>query len=113
VQPFESIILEGFFISAGLINNQKEETEMKSGLIIYVAGNAPRDWTEENETGIRDLESQADMIEIITTKTGHIDIADAWRALLLRGMSYITCRMAVFNKSGDIEFTDRELRLCG
>ena len=53
------------------------------------------------------------MIEIITTQTGHVDIADAWRALLLRGMSYITCKMAVFNESGDIEVTDKELRLCG
>ena len=86
---------------------------MKSGLIIYVAGNAPRDWTEENETGVRNLEPQADLIEIITTQTGHVDIADAWRALLLRGMSYITCKMAVFNESGDIEVTDKELRLCG
>jgi len=86
---------------------------MKSGVIIYVAGNAPRDWTEENETGIRDLESQADLIEIITTQTGHIDIPDAWRALLLKGMSRILCKMAIFNASGDIEFTGRELRLCG
>ena len=86
---------------------------MKSGLIIYVAGNAPQDWTEENEAGIRDLESQADMIEIITTQTGHFDVLDAWRALLLKGMSYIICKMAVFNESGDIEFTGRELRLGG
>jgi hypothetical protein len=34
---------------------------MKSGLIIYVAGKATLDWTEENETGIRDSEYQADL----------------------------------------------------
>jgi hypothetical protein len=86
---------------------------MKSGVIIYVAGNAPQDWTEDDETGVRNLESQADLIEIITAKTGHFDVLDAWRDLLSKGMSLVTCKMAVFSKSGEIEFTGRELRLCG
>lgn len=37
---------------------------MKSGVIIYVAGNAPEDWTERDETRIRDKEPHADSIEI-------------------------------------------------
>ena len=86
---------------------------MKSGVIIYVAGNAPEGWSEGDETHIRSTESQADLIEIITTKTGHFDVLDAWRALLSKGMSLVTCKMAVFSESGDIEFTGRELRLCG
>jgi len=86
---------------------------MKSGVIIYVAGNAPQDWTENDEAGVRNLEAQADLIEIITTQTGHFDVPDAWRDLLSKGMSLITCKMAVFSESGEIEFTGRELRLCG
>jgi len=86
---------------------------MKSGVIIYVAGNAPQDWTENDEAGVRNLESQADLIEIITTQTGHFDVLDAWRALLSKGMSRVTCKMAVFGESGEIEFTGRELRLYG
>ena len=86
---------------------------MKSGVIIYVAGNAPQDWTEENETGIRNSVSQADLIEIITSRTGHSDVSDAWRALLLKGMAHISCKKAVFNSTGDIELTGKELRLCG
>ena len=86
---------------------------MKSGVIIYVAGNAPQGWSEGDETRIRSTESQADLIEIITTKTGHFDVLDAWRALLSKGMSLVTCKMAVFSESGEIEFTGRELRLCG
>jgi len=86
---------------------------MKSGVIIYVAGNAPEGWSEGDETRIRSTESQADLIEIITTQTGHFDVLDAWRALLSRGMSRVTCKMAVFSKSGEIKFTGRELRLCG
>ena len=86
---------------------------MKSGVIIYVAGNAPQDWTENDEAGVRNLEAQADLIEIITTQTGHFDVLDAWRDLLSKGMSRVTCKMAVFSELGEIEFTGRELRLCG
>jgi len=86
---------------------------MKSGVIIYVAGSAPQDWTEDDETRIRSSESHADLIEIITTRTGHIDVLDAWRALLSKGMAHIICKMAVFRESGEIEYTGKELRLCG
>jgi hypothetical protein len=86
---------------------------MKSGVIIYVAGSAPLDWTEDYEVHIRSSESEADLVEIITTKTGHFDVLDAWRDLLSKGMSLVTCKMAVFSESGEIEFTGRELRLCG
>ena len=86
---------------------------MKSGVIIYVAGNAPQDWTEDDEKDMRNLESRADLIEIITTKTGHFDVSDAWRDLLSKGMSLVTCKMAVFSESGEIKFTGKELRLCG
>jgi hypothetical protein len=49
---------------------------LKSGVIIYVAGNAPQGWSEGDETRIRSPESQADLIKIIKTKTGHFDILD-------------------------------------
>ena len=49
---------------------------MKSGVIIYVAGNAPQGWSEGDETRIRSTESQTDLIEIITTKTGHFDVKE-------------------------------------
>ena len=86
---------------------------MKSGVIIYVAGSAPPDWTEDDEAHIRSSESDADLIEIITTQTGHFDVLDAWRDLVSKGMSLITCKMAVFSESGEIEFTGNKFRLCG
>ncbi len=86
---------------------------MKSGVIIYVAGSAPEDWSEDDEVHIRSSESNANLIEIITTNTGHFDVLDAWRDLLSKGMSLVTCKMAVFSKSGEIEFTGKKLRLCG
>jgi len=57
--------------------------------------------------------SQADLIEIITTQTGHFDILDAWWDLLSKGMSLVTCKMAVFSESGEIVFTGKKLKLCG
>ena len=86
---------------------------MKSGVIIYVAGSAPEDWTEDDEAHVRRSESKADLIEIITTKTGHFDVLDAWWNLLSKGMSLVTCKMAVFRECGEIEFTGKQLRLCG
>ncbi len=86
---------------------------MKSGVIIYVAGDPPAGWTEDTQVNIKGLEPQADSIEIITRTTGHFDVPDAWWALLSRGMSHIVCKMGIFDESGDIEITGRELRLCG
>jgi len=86
---------------------------MKIGIIIYVAGNAPENWTEENETTVKSSESEADLIEIITSQTGHFDIIDAWREFIARGMEKVTCKMAYFGKTGNIELTGNQLRLCG
>ena len=86
---------------------------MKSGVIVYVAGIAPKNWSEEQEVIIRDAQPLADLVEVITTRTGHLDVSDAWRAMLTKGMSMVTCKMAVFGESGEIEFTGQELRLCG
>ena len=78
-----------------------------------MAGKAPPRWTKEDEAGIKKLEPKADRIEIITSQTGHMDVQDAWRDLLLKGMAHIRCKIAVFNETGDIKFTGKEFRLCG
>ncbi|MDF1594179.1 MAG: hypothetical protein P1P89_21935 [Desulfobacterales bacterium] len=86
---------------------------MKTGVIIYAAGSAPDKWTEEDEQKIRKSVFGADAVEIITSKTGHFDIFDAWWSLLTKGMPHIVCKMAVFADSGEFKLTGRELRLCG
>jgi hypothetical protein len=49
---------------------------LKSGVIIYVVGNTTQGWSEGDETRISSTEFQTDLIEIITTKTGHLDVKE-------------------------------------
>jgi hypothetical protein len=86
---------------------------MKSGVIVYVAGQAPADWTEEKEASLKKVAAGADAVELITSLSGHFDIADAWHALTVRGMNHIVCKSAVFDETGQVRFTRKEMRLCG
>ncbi len=86
---------------------------MKTGIIIYVVGEVPLYWSEKDEINIRKLDSRADAVEIITTRTGHFDVLDAWWSLTSRGMARIICRLAEFSYTGNLILTGRELRLSG
>jgi len=86
---------------------------MKTGVIVYAIGDPPHDWTEEKESEIREVETQADMVKIITRVTGHFDVLDAWFELTSKGVSLIICKFASFNETGRMMLTGRELRLCG
>ncbi len=86
---------------------------MKSGLIIYVVGKEPPNWDANSGGKTIKQNLQADLVEIITTQTGHFDVLDAWYFLLIRGMKQITCMTAEFTPNGMLALTGRELRLCG
>ena len=86
---------------------------MKTGVIIYATGDPPHDWTEEKEGEICELETEADIVKIITRVTGHFDVFDAWFELTSKGVSLIICKLASFNEAGRMRLTGRELRLCG
>lgn len=86
---------------------------MKSGVIVYVAGQAPADWTLEKEASLAKAVAGADAVELITSQSGHFDIADAWYALTVRGVNHIVCKAAVFDDRGQVFFTGKEMRLCG
>ena len=86
---------------------------MKSGLIIYVVGKEPQNWDADSDLTIIKQNTKADLVEIITVKTGHFDVFDAWLSLLTKGMKKITCIIGEFSPAGDITLTNRELRLCG
>ena len=86
---------------------------MKSGLIIYVVGKEPPNWDTVFESVAVKKETKADLVEIITTNTGHIDIHDAWWSLLAKGMKRITCTIGEYSPAGKLILTRRELNLCG
>jgi hypothetical protein len=86
---------------------------MKRGVIIYTAGEAPASWTEDKEKLVKSSVIGAEAVEIITTRTGHFDILDAWWSLNSKGMDYIECKLAMFTEDGELNDTGRILRLCG
>jgi len=86
---------------------------MKTGLIVYVVGKEPADWNADLDLLSIRQNMKADLVEIITTETGHFDVPDAWCSLLIRGMKRIVCMMGEFAPSGNLILTGRELRLCG
>ena len=86
---------------------------MKSGLIIYVVGKEPSSWDADFEKQTIKQNIPADLIEIITTHTGHFDVLDAWCSLVVRGMKRVTCMIGEFTPNGTLALSGRELRLCG
>jgi hypothetical protein len=86
---------------------------VRHGIIIYAAGEAPPDWSEEKEAVVKQMVTEADGVEIITSRTGHFDVMDAWYALLQKSINHIVCRIAEFSTSGELVFTGRSLRLSG
>jgi hypothetical protein len=113
VQPFKLRAWRAFFIVCGEIKQRKEVVGMKSGVIIYAAGEAPASWTEDKERAVKHSMSGVEFIEIITSRTGHFDVMDAWGSLKVRGAVYVECKMAEFTPNGELKETGRTLRLCG
>lgn len=86
---------------------------MKTGVIVYATGAEPEVWDPSNVVAAIQKKEHASAVELITVDSGHFDIADAWRSLVVRGMARVICRLARFNELGELELTNREMRLCG
>ena len=86
---------------------------MKTGLIVYVVGTEPVDWDADSHSRAIRQSNRADLVEIITVKSGHFDILDAWWSLLTRGMKRIVCIIGEFTPSGNLTLKGRKLCLCG
>ena len=86
---------------------------MKTGLIVYVVGTEPVDWNADAELKAIRQSSRADLVEIITVRSGHFDVLDAWWSLLTRGMKRIVCIIGEFTPNGHLKLKKRELCLCG
>lgn len=86
---------------------------MKTGVIVYVFGSEPQAWdTDTTLTEIK-LDTKANFVEIITENTGHHNVLDACRTMLVKGMKRIICMTGEFTTSVSLHLTGRELRLYG
>jgi hypothetical protein len=86
---------------------------LKRGVIIYVTGEAPESWSDDHERCIRQSLPGVDAIEIITNRTGHFDVMDAWWSLHAKGMAHIECWMAMFTEKVELRDTERVFMLGG
>ena len=85
---------------------------MKTGAIIYVIGEEKVDNDFDLNKAVISLKIKADKVEIVSSRSGHFDIMDAWWALNTKGMKRIVCMIAEIINGSDIRLTGRELQLC-
>ena len=85
---------------------------MKTGIIVYVTGDDSAIDAAEQSQLIKDM-MKADQVEIISRQYGHNDITDAWWSLTVKGMHRIVCVLGQCSGMGNIQFSKRQLRLCG
>ena len=86
---------------------------MKTGIIVYIAGDDDREPEIDLEKQVQNLELEADRVELVSRSSGHFDILDAWWHLTAKEMNHIKCAIGELTESGHLQLTGRELRLSG
>ncbi|GAB6094391.1 hypothetical protein JCM14469_06430 [Desulfatiferula olefinivorans] len=86
---------------------------MKTGVIIYMAGDEPQGFCPESKPVPLHLDVKADKVAWISKTRGYHDVYDADFALSARGMQRIICVMGRFTETGEVALTGRSLRLRG
>ncbi|OEU65984.1 MAG: hypothetical protein BA867_14320 [Desulfobacterales bacterium S5133MH16] len=85
---------------------------MKTGAIIYVVGKENLSKNFNMEVALKNLEVDADRVELVSPGSGHFDIMDAWWSLTAKGMKRIVCMIAEIVNGSDLRLTGREIQLC-
>ncbi|MBU1169424.1 MAG: hypothetical protein KKD44_07650 [Proteobacteria bacterium] len=86
---------------------------MKTGVIVYMAGDEPQGFCPEIKNVPAMLDFKADRVAWISRHSGYHDIHDADFALSAKGMDRIICLMGEFTDTGHVSLTGRALRLRG
>ena len=83
---------------------------MKTGIIVYVAGESS--WRENVQLDhvTNDPRLQADRIAVASDLE---EIVDQWFTLTVKGVQMIKCLIAEAGERNELRLTGRELRLCG
>ena len=85
---------------------------MKTGAIVYVVGKENLSEDFDMEVALKNLEIDADRVELVSSGSGHYDIMDAWWSLTAKGMKRIVCMIAEIVNGSDLRLTGREIQLC-
>ena len=86
---------------------------MKTGVIVYVVGGEGPHEGLDMEAAVRRLDINADRVEVVSARSSHFDVMDAWWLLMAKGMKRVVCMLAEVVNRSEIKLTGRELRLCG
>ncbi len=57
---------------------------MKTGVIVYAAGNPPPEWSKTDENLVGQKEPFADRVNVITKFSGYLDVHEAFFDLVVR-----------------------------
>jgi hypothetical protein len=85
---------------------------MKTGAIIYVVGKENLSKDFDMAVAVKNLEIDAERVELVSCGSGHFDIMDAWWLLTTKGMKRIICLIAEVVNGSDLRLTGREIQLC-
>ena len=85
---------------------------MKTGAIVYVVGKENLSKDFDMAVALKNLEINADKVELVSSGSGHFDIMDAWWSLTAKGMKRIVCMIAEIVNGSDLRLTGREIQLC-
>ena len=86
---------------------------MKTGAIVYVLGGEDLNDDLDMDVAVKGLDIQADRVEVVSARSNHFDVMDAWWLLTAKGMKSIVCMLAEIVNRSELRLTGRELRLCG
>ena len=86
---------------------------MKTGAIVYVVGGEDLYDDLDMDVAVKGLDIQADRVEVVSARSNHFDVMDAWWLLTAKGMKSIVCMLAEIVNRSELRLTGRELRLCG
>lgn len=86
---------------------------MKTGVIVYVVGRETHDEDFDAVAAIKGLDINADRVEVVSSRSGHFDVMDAWWSLTAKGINNVVCMIAEIVNGSGLRLTGREMRLCG
>jgi hypothetical protein len=86
---------------------------MKKGIIVYVPANAGIDKNCDLEDAARSLQLDAEKVELVSERAGHLNVMDAWRHLISQGAGRISCVIGDVQEGSKIILAGKEMSLWG